>query len=276
MVNGRALAGDGMPRIMGILNVTPDSFSDGGRYLDPSAAIDRAHRLVAEGADLLDVGGESTRPGSLPVAAAEQLRRILPVIEASVRLGVPISVDTSDPLVARHALAAGAQIINDVRGLRDPALRTLVAETQASAVVMHMQGDPEIMQRNPHYNDVVTEVRDWLQHQVEQAVAAGIPRTHLAIDPGIGFGKTTAHNLALIRQLDALAPIGCAILVGTSRKRFLGELTGRDLPDRLVPSVVSALAALARGASIVRVHDVAATRDALQTWHALQPTEPLR
>ncbi len=175
MVNGRALAGDGMPRIMGILNVTPDSFSDGGRYLDPSAAIDRAHRLVAEGADLLDVGGESTRPGSLPVAAAEQLRRILPVIEASVRLGVPISVDTSDPLVARHALAAGAQIINDVRGLRDPALRTLVAETQASAVVMHMQGDPEIMQRNPHYNDVVTEVRDWLQHQVEQAVAAGIP-----------------------------------------------------------------------------------------------------
>jgi dihydropteroate synthase len=273
IARGRTLAGDGAPRIMGVLNVTPDSFSDGGRFLEPDAAIAHARRLVDEGADLLDVGGESTRPGSRSVPADEQIRRVLPVIESCLDLGVPISIDTSDPAVARRALAAGASIVNDVGGLRDARMLAAVAEAAAGAVAMHMQGRPETMQRDPRYGDVVAEVRDWLAARVEAAVAAGVPRERIAIDPGIGFGKDAEHNLRLLRRLDALAPIGCVVLVGTSRKRLLGTLTGRGVDDRLVASVVSSLAAIHNGADVVRVHDVGATRDALRVWQALAVRE---
>ena len=257
------------PRVMGILNVTPDSFSDGGRSATLEAALRHAGRLIAEGADILDVGGESSRPGAAVVPEAEEVDRVIPVVEAiSARFPVPISVDTTKPEVARLALAAGAHIINDIRGLDDDALADLAARTGAGVVLMHMQGTPQTMQLDPRYDDVVREVRDDLARRVDRAERAGIPRDRIAIDPGIGFGKRTAHNLRLLRGLEQLAPIGRPILVGTSRKGFLGKIIGRPLDDRVGASVASALAAAAAGAKILRVHDVGPTVDALKVWEA--------
>jgi len=268
---GRAIVADGIPRVMGIVNVTPDSFSDGGLTGTLEGAVIHALHLVAEGADLLDLGGESSRPGADPVPLEEELRRVIPVVEALTPLvTVPISVDTTKAEVARQALRAGASIINDIRGLDgDPDLSRLVAEAGAGVVLMHMAGTPQTMQVDPRYVDVVREVRDDLARRIERAEASGIPRDRIAIDPGIGFGKTFAHNLELLRNLDRFANLGCALLVGTSRKGFLGTLTGRPVGGRATASVVSSLAAVARGANVVRVHDVGPMVDAIKVWTAL-------
>jgi dihydropteroate synthase len=263
------LAGDGRPRLMGILNVTPDSFSDGGRAFDPRAAEAAADRLIADGADLLDVGGESSRPGAESITEAEELRRVLPVVEALAGRGVPLSVDTTKAAVARAALAAGARVVNDITAMRgDPAMPRVVADAGAAVVLMHMQGTPRTMQKNPTYADVLTDVYDALASRIDAAVAAGIDRDRIAVDPGIGFGKTLEHNLLLLRGLGRFATLGCAVLIGTSRKGFLGTLTGRDVARRDVASAVSALAAILAGASVARVHDVAAAADALRVWRA--------
>jgi dihydropteroate synthase len=268
---GRAIVAGDVPRVMGIVNVTPDSFSDGGLAGTVEGAVAYALRLIAEGADLLDLGGESSRPGAEPVALDEELRRVIPVVEAlAPRVAVPISVDTTKAEVARQALRAGASIINDIRGLDgDPDLSRLVAEAGAGVVLMHMAGTPQTMQVDPRYDDVVREVRDDLARRIERAEALGIPRERIAIDPGIGFGKTFEHNLELLRNLDRFANLGCALLIGTSRKGFLGTLTGREVGERATASVVSSLAAVARGANVVRVHDVGPMVDALTVWTAL-------
>ena len=268
-VRGRAIGPATRPGIMGIVNVTPDSFSDGGRFATTEQAIAHAERLVAEGADILDVGGESSRPGAVPIDLPEEIRRVVPVVAAlAARFPVPISVDTTKPEVARAALAAGAAIINDINGLADPAMRAVVAASDGAVVIMHMQGSPRTMQAAPTYSDVVATVAGYLEDRVTAAEIAGISRDRIAVDPGIGFGKTFDHNLALLRALDRFAATGCPVLVGTSRKGFLGTITGRSVADRLAGSVASSLAAASRGASIVRVHDVAATVDALLVWEA--------
>lgn len=266
---GRLLAGDGRPRIMGILNVTPDSFSDGGQFDQFEHALAHARQLTAEGADLIDIGGESTRPGSEAVPLDEELRRVLPVVEAlAPTVPVPLSIDTMKPEVARRAIAAGAAIVNDVGGLRDPGMARVVAESDAALVLMHMAGTPQTMQDDPRYDDVVTEVHDYLARQLELAEGYGIARERIAIDPGIGFGKTQEHNLSLLRHLDRFASLGSAILIGTSRKGMLGILTGRPRDQRQTASVVSALAALVGGAQIARVHDVGPMADAIRVWTA--------
>lgn len=268
---GRTLAPGRRPAVMGIVNVTPDSFVDGGRASALADALALAARLEAEGADLLDVGGESSRPGAAPVPEAEELRRVLPVVEAlAATARVPISVDTVKAGVARRALAAGAAVINDITALADPAMAAAVAGAGAGVVLMHMAGTPRTMQHNPRYGDVTAEVLEFLALRVEAAEAAGIPRVRIAVDPGIGFGKTLAHNLELLRNLGRFATLGCAVLVGTSRKGFLGAITGRPVGERSVASVAAALAAVARGASVVRVHDVGPTVDALKVWGALE------
>jgi dihydropteroate synthase len=267
---GRALALD-RPRIMGVINVTPDSFSDGGRFADPEAAIAHGLRLVEEGADLLDVGGESTRPGAEPVPLEEELRRVLPVIEGlAARVGVPIAVDTSKPEVMRRAVAAGAGMINDVFALcREGALEA-AAELEVPVVLMHMQGEPATMQDDPRYLDVVGEVRRFLAERVFACEMAGIPRARLIVDPGFGFGKTLEHNLELLARLKELEELGLPLLVGLSRKSMIGRLTGRERPDeRLAGSLAAALLAVEQGADIVRVHDVAATREALAVRDAV-------
>ncbi len=258
------------PRIMGILNVTPDSFSDGSLYLDPAAARDRALAMIEEGADILDVGGESTRPGAAEVDAGEELRRVLPLVIALRDAGVPISVDTAKPQVMQAALAEGASIINDVRALRERGAVDAVARSGCGVVLMHMQGTPRTMQATPSYDDVVREVADFLRERRDALVAAGMAAERIALDPGFGFGKTLAHNLALLARLDALVRFGQPVLVGLSRKSMLGRLTGRPVGERLAASVAAALLAVERGARIVRVHDVAATRDALRIRAALQ------
>jgi dihydropteroate synthase len=264
---GITLADPTRPRVMGIVNVTPDSFSDGGRSLALDDAIATAGRLVAEGADLLDIGGESSRPGADVVPVEEEIRRVIPVIRALAgRVGVPISVDTTKPEVARLAIEAGATIINDIRGLDDPDLLALAAQAEAGVVLMHMQGTPRTMQADPRYDDVVREVRDDLLRKIERAEAAGIAPERIAIDPGIGFGKTFEHNLLLLRNLETFLALGRMLLVGTSRKGFLGKLAGRRTGDQTIPSVTSALAAASAGARVVRVHDVAATVEALRVW----------
>jgi dihydropteroate synthase len=264
---GTTFADPTRPRVMGIVNVTPDSFSDGGRSLAFDDAIATAERLVAEGADLLDIGGESSRPGAEVVAEDEEIDRVVPVVRALVqRVAVPISVDTTKPRVARLALEAGASIVNDIRGLDDPDLLALAAETGAGVVLMHMQGTPLTMQVDPHYDDVVREVLDDLKRKVERAERAGIAVERIAVDPGIGFGKTFEHNLQLLRNLEAFASVGCVLLVGTSRKGFLGKLAGRRSGDQTIPSVTSALAAAAAGARVVRVHDVGPTAEAFRVW----------
>lgn len=262
------------PRLLGIVNVTPDSFSDGGRFFDPEAAIAHGQKLAADGADMLDIGGESTRPGSHGTPAAEQLRRVLPVIEGLKGLGLPLSIDTRDAIVMREAVAAGATIVNDVTGLTyDPAALATVAATDASVILCHSLGEPATMQQDPRYGDVVTEVRDALADLVARAEAVGIGRQRIAIDPGIGFGKTEAHNLSLLRQLDAFAALGLPVLIGVSRKGFIGRITGVEAADRRVAgSVAAALWAAAHGARILRVHDVAETRQALAIWAAIETT----
>jgi dihydropteroate synthase len=230
---------------------------------------------VAEGADLLDIGGESSRPGADVVLVDEEIRRVIPVIRGLVgRVSVPISVDTTKPEVARFALEAGAAILNDIGGLDDPDLLAIAAESGAGVVLMHMQGSPRTMQVDPRYDDVVREVRDDLARKVERAEAAGISRERIAVDPGIGFGKTFEHNLLLLRDLEAFTTLGCVLLVGTSRKGFLGKLAGRRSGDQTIPSVVSALAAASAGARVVRVHDVAATVEALRVWEGHRGWDP--
>jgi dihydropteroate synthase len=259
------------PLVMGIVNVTPDSFSDGGRHSTTDAAIQHALKLESEGADFLDVGGESSRPGSQRVSLDEELARVLPVVRALSTRSIPISVDTTKAEVARQALAAGAHIVNDITaGLGDPGMIGVVSEFDAGAVLMHMQGTPETMQDNPTYGDVAMDVRDFLQERVNAWVAAGVPFERLAIDPGISFGKTFEHNLQLLKHLDALVSIHRPILLGVSRKGFLGKITGRPITERAVASVTVGVYCAARGtAHILRVHDVAETSDAAKVVGAI-------
>jgi dihydropteroate synthase len=256
--------------VMGVVNVTPDSFSDGGRYQAADAAVAHARRLLDEGADLLDVGGESTRPGASPVTAEEEARRVLPVIEALRDCGRPLSVDTRRPAVMRAAIAAGADMINDVEGFRSAEAVDAVARTKAGCCAMHMLGEPSTMQDAPVYRDVVSEVRDWLYGRQQALVAAGVDLRRVVLDPGIGFGKTQEDNLRLLRALGRIRELGSPVLVGVSRKSLIGHLTGRPVAERLAGSLAAALAAAARGAAILRVHDVAATRDALAVWNAIE------
>lgn len=260
------------PLIMGVVNVTPDSFSDGGRYATIEAAVRHATTLVADGADLLDIGGESTRPGALPVTLQEERSRVLPVVESLARCGVPVSVDTRKPALMREAVASGAALINDVEGFEAPGALEAVADTGAGICIMHKQGDPRTMQQDPHYTDVVREVAAYLRTRVEAALRLGIARERIVIDPGFGFGKTLEHNLALLRALHELAALDVAVLAGLSRKSMLGRITGREVGDRVHASVAAALIAVQNGAQIVRVHDVAATRDALAVWRAVKGT----
>jgi dihydropteroate synthase len=259
-----------VPRIMGIVNVTPDSFSDGGENLDPAAARETAYRLIEEGADILDIGGESTRPSAAEVSVAEELGRLLPLLGKLRDAGVPISVDTSKPAVMHAVLAEGASIINDVRALQAPGALEVVARHRCGVVLMHMQGSPRTMQAAPQYDDVVYEVSAFLQARRDALVAAGVTAARVALDPGFGFGKTLAHNLALLANLGRLAALGQPLLVGLSRKSMLGQLTDRPVDRRVHASVAAALLAVERGATIVRVHDVAATRDSLRVLTALR------
>lgn len=248
---------------MGIVNITPDSFSDGGDFYAPEAAIAHVHRLIAEGADLLDLGAESSRPGAAPVDAEEELRRLLPVLDAAVACDLPISVDTTKPSVMSAAIAHGAAMINDINALASPGALEALAASDAAVCLMHMQGEPRTMQLDPHYENVVAEVREFLAARVAACERAGIARERIAVDPGFGFGKTLAHNVALLRELNAFTGLGAAVLAGWSRKSSLGKITGRPAQDRLPASLAAALVAAQRGADILRVHDVAATRDAL-------------
>ncbi len=250
---------------MGVLNVTPDSFSDGGEWFDHDAAVGRGRELIAQGAGIVDVGGESTRPGAEPVGEAEELARVVPVVEALAPAGVPLSVDTSKATVARAALAAGASYVNDVTALRgDPGMAGLVADAGCDLCLMHMLGEPRTMQADPRYDDVVSDVKAFLEQRMAFAIATGVAEERIALDPGIGFGKTVAHNLELLRRLDELVSLGRPVVVGTSRKSFLARITGRDDPhQRVMGTVATNVLAYERGAEIFRVHDVAATRDAL-------------
>ena len=258
------------PRVMGILNVTPDSFSDGGPYADAERAIAHGHAMHADGADIVDVGGESTRPGAVEVPADVEIARVVPVVESLARAGLLVSVDTSKPQVMTAAIDAGAAIVNDVRALRARGALEALARRGAAVCLMHMQGEPRTMQQAPAYADVVAEVEAFLLERAAQCVAAGVARERIAIDPGLGFGKTLAHNLALLNALPRLASHGYPVLVGYSRKSSLGALTGRPVDQRLAASLGAALAAVARGASIVRVHDVRETVDALKVWSAVR------
>ena len=263
-----SLSFDG-PRVMGILNVTPDSFSDGGAYESVAAAVDHARRLVDDGADIIDVGGESTRPGAEPVPVALELARVIPVVAALADFGVPISIDTVKPQVMVAALEAGASIVNDVNGLRAPGALDAVAASDCGVVVMHMQGEPRTMQDAPTYDDVVDEVIEFLTERMAALAAAGVADERIAVDPGIGFGKTFAHNLTLIRRLGDLRRLGRPVVIGLSRKGLIGTITGRDVADRDAGSVAAALIAAERGARILRVHDVRATCDALAVWRSI-------
>ncbi len=258
------------PLVMGVVNVTPDSFYDGGRHASTAAAIAHARWLVEEGADLLDVGGESSRPGSEAVSLDEELARVLPVLDGLRDLEVPISVDTTKPGVMRGVVAAGAAMINDITALGAPGALEAVAASDAAVCLMHMRGEPKTMQADPVYADVVAEVRDFLAARVAACVAAGIPRDRITIDPGFGFGKTLEHNLALLRRLDAVATLGVPVLAGWSRKSSLGRITGRGPEERLASSLAAALIAVQHGARLVRVHDVAATRDVLAVLDAVE------
>jgi dihydropteroate synthase len=251
------------------VNVTADSFSDGGFFLDPARAIAHGLRLREEGADLVDVGGESTRPGAEPVALEEELRRVMPVVEALVREGVAVSVDTLKPAVMRAAVAAGCAAINDVNAFRAPGAVEAVADSGVGLIVMHMQGTPATMQADPHYDDVVAEVGAFLRGRAAELEAAGIGHERIAIDPGFGFGKALEHNLQLFRALPALASMGYPVLVGVSRKKMIGDLTGRLVRERLAGSVAAALLAAQNGASLLRVHDVKETVAALDVWTKL-------
>jgi dihydropteroate synthase len=254
---------------MGVVNVTPDSFSDGGRFLDPAAAIAQAHKLVDEGADLIDLGAESSRPGAAAVVSAEEeLRRLLPVLQGLREL--PLSVDTVKPEVMRVALAEGAAMINDINALRAPGALAAVAAADAAVCLMHMQGSPGTMQEHPSYTDVVAEVKAFLRERIDSVCAAGIALERVVVDPGFGFGKTLEHNLELLRRLREFAALGVPLLAGWSRKSSLGKITGKPADDRLAASIAAALIAAQNGAAILRVHDVAATRDALAVLAAVE------
>jgi dihydropteroate synthase len=250
--------------IMGVVNVTPDSFSDGGRFLDPRAAVEQGHALVAEGASILDVGGESTRPGADPVPVQEELRRVVGVIEGLAGSGARLSIDTSKVAVAEAALDAGASYVNDVTAFRsEPELARLVAARGVDCCLMHMLGTPRTMQDDPRYDDVVSEVKAFLEERLAFAVAEGVPEQRVMLDPGIGFGKTVDHNLELLRRLDEIVALGRPVVIGLSRKAFLGKITGREVGERAVATAAANALALERGASVFRVHDVAETLDAL-------------
>ena len=266
---GRILRLD-RPQVMGIVNVTPDSFSDGGAHADVESAVAHGLRLAAEGADLLDVGGESTRPGAAAVTLEDEIARVVPVIERLVReTSLPVSVDTSKPAVMRAAVAAGAGMINDVRALRAEGALDAAAALGVPVVLMHMLGEPRTMQDAPDYDDVVADVHRFLAERIFAAEMAGIPKQRLVVDPGFGFGKTSAHNLRLLRQLARFTDLGVPVLAGLSRKRTLGELTGRDAGGRVHASVAAAVLAAEYGARLIRVHDVAPTVDALKVWQAV-------
>ena len=258
------------PLVMGIVNVTPDSFSDGGQHADTRAALAHCERLLAEGADMLDIGGESTRPGAEPVGPALELARVLPVLEGALKLGCPVSVDSFKPEVMQQALALGADIVNDINALRAPGAIELVAAHRSCGVcLMHMRGTPATMQLKPEYDDVVAEVSAFLRSRCDALRARGVADERIVLDPGIGFGKSAPHNIELLRRQAELLALGRPLLLGWSRKSILGAITGRRAAtERLVASVAAALAAVQHGARIVRVHDVAATVDALKVWHA--------
>jgi dihydropteroate synthase len=259
------------PCVMGILNVTPDSFSDGGDFLGLDDALRRGERMAEEGADIIDVGGESTRPGAASVFAGEEIDRIVSVIEAlKSRIDLPISVDTSKPEVMRAAVAGGAGMINDVNALRAPGALAEAVDSGVPVCLMHMLGQPRTMQEAPHYSDVVSEVREFLRQRMDACTAVGIGKERLLLDPGFGFGKTLQHNLALLAGLEDLCSLGCPLLVGLSRKSMIGALTGRPVAKRLSGSLAAAVLAVERGARLVRVHDVIATVDALRVAWALR------
>ncbi|MCD6681194.1 MAG: dihydropteroate synthase [Burkholderiaceae bacterium] len=261
------------PLVMGVVNVTPDSFSDGGRYSTHEAAVRHAHRLIDEGADLLDIGGESTRPGAAEVSADEEIRRIVPVLDALRDCGRALSVDTRRPETMRAALEHGVDLVNDIGALRAPGALDAVRTSECAVCLMHMLGEPGTMQQAPRYGDVVGEVEDFLAGRLAAVLAAGIDRERIVVDPGIGFGKTLRHNLQLLAALDELVALGMPVLVGVSRKSMIGTLTGRDVDHRLAGSLSAMLAAVMRGARIVRVHDVAETRDALRVWQAIDDAQ---
>jgi len=254
---------------MGIVNVTPDSFSNGGRYATTGAAIAHGLRLIEDGANIIDIGGESTRPGSLPVPLNEELDRVLPVIEGLKGADVPLSADTQKPEVMRQALRAGASMINDVNALQAEGALQAVANGDAAICMMHKQGEPLTMQLNPQYQDVVSQIKTFLGSRIDAALAAGVARERIVIDPGFGFGKTVEHNLAVLRNLEEFTKLGVPLLVGLSRKSALGKIAGRETGERVYPSMAAALIAVIKGAKIVRVHDVRATRDALAVYNAV-------
>ena len=264
------------PRVMGIVNVTPDSFSDGGAYASASAALAHCEELLRDGADILDIGGESSRPGAQPVSVEEELARVLPVLDGALALGCPVSLDTTKPQLMRAALERGVDIINDIQALREPGAIDTVCEHPACGVcLMHMQGEPRSMQAQPRYDDVVAEVGAFLFERAQALRQRGVAAQRIVLDPGIGFGKTVQHNVELLRRQEELLRVGYPLLVGWSRKSMLGTLTGRPAGERMVASVAAALAAVVRGARIVRVHDVAATVDALKVWQAVDlPQSP--
>lgn len=259
---------------MGVVNVTPDSFSDGGEAFDNRAAVARGMALLGEGADFIDVGGESTRPGARPVSEADELSRVLPVVRELSASGATVSIDTRHASVMEAAIDAGARIVNDVTALTgDDRSLEVVANRDVSVVLMHMKGDPRTMQTDPRYEDVAAEVFEWLSRRVAVCEAAGIPRSRLAVDPGIGFGKTVEHNLQILAQLGVYRPLGCALLIGVSRKSFIARLSDNEPPrERLGGSLAAGLAAIQRNAHILRVHDVAATRQAVRVWRAIADT----
>ncbi len=266
---GRFLLALDRPLVAGVVNVTPDSFSDGGNTLEPGAAIAHAQRLVDEGADLVDIGAESSRPGASSVSAEQELSRLMPVLDGLRACPVPISVDTTKPEVMRAVIGAGAAMINDIGALRAPGALEAVAASDAGVCLMHMRGEPRTMQRGPRYGDVVAEVRAFLAERVAAAEARGIARERIVIDPGFGFGKTVEHNFELLRNLHRFAEMGLPVMAGWSRKSTLGAITGREVGDRLAASIAAALLAVQHGATIVRVHDVAATRDAFAVLAAM-------
>jgi dihydropteroate synthase len=261
------------PLVLGILNTTDDSFSDGGRFLDPSSAVAHGLKLRDDGADLVDVGGESTRPGAAPVALDEELRRVMPVLEALVREGVAVSVDTLKPEVMRAAIEAGCSVVNDVNAFRAPGAIEAVAHSQVGVIAMHMRGTPRTMQQAPQYDDVVAEVGAFLRERALALEDAGVAHERIVIDPGFGFGKTLEHNKQLFRALPALASMGYPLLAGISRKKSIGDITGRPAQGRTAGSVAAALLAVQNGASLVRVHDVAETVDAIKVWLAFRSSE---
>ena len=258
------------PLIMGIVNTTPDSFSDGGRYVSAQVAIDHGLRLADLGADILDIGGESTRPGAAVVSIEEEIRRVVPVIEALAKAGKVVSVDTRKPQVMRAALDVGAAMINDVMALRAPDALEVVSASQAAVCLMHMQGEPQTMQQTPDYRDVVSDVQQFLQQRVATCVSAGIAPDRIVIDPGFGFGKSIAHNLSLLKNLAVLTAGGLQVMVGMSRKSMLGALSGRAVDEREFAGVAAHVLALTQGARVLRVHNVAAMRDALAVWNAVE------